>query len=453
MPYIPHSRGETKEMLKVVGVSSLQELFGTIPEKIRLKEDLKLPSGLSEYELEKKIKQIASRNKPLTGFISFTGAGCYNHFVPSAVKHIFSRSEFYTAYTPYQPEASQGTLKAIFEYQTFICNLTGMDATCASMYEGASSLAESILMSYRIKPKPKVFLPANLHPEYAETVYTYLENLDFLEVIRIPYSHDGKIDLDFLKREVDDNTSCVIAGWPNFFGIIEDLESISKICKDKDCVFIVSCNPMMLSVLEAPAQFGADIVCGDGAVLGQGLFLGGFTFGFLATLNEHLRKMPGRIVGKTLDADGREGFVLTLQAREQHIRRHKATSNICSNQCLNAIACAAYLSLLGEEGFKKAGLSSTNLAHYLYEKLKEIEGLEFPFNGDFFNEFLVRLPQEAKKVHARLKKKKKILAGVPVENFYPEIKNCLLLATTELNTKEEIDSLAESLKEVLDEKV
>jgi len=448
MPYIPHTPEDIQHMLTTIGVNSPEELFNAIPDSIRLKEDLKLPQGLSEYEVFSKVKQIATKNNSLNNFISFLGAGCYNHFVPIAVKHIITRSEFYTAYTPYQPEASQGTLQAIFEYQTFICLLTGIDVTCASLYEGASSLAEAILMAYRIRSRPKILLPANLHPEYKQTIYTYLENLEFLQIIEIPYTEEGTINLDILKKEIDSDTCSVIVSLPNFFGIIEDLNTVSKICKDNSSIFIVSCNPIALSIFKPPAEFGADIVCGDGQVLGQGLFLGGFTFGFLATRTQYVRKMPGRIVGETTDKKGKKGFVLTLQAREQHIRRQKATSNICSNQSLNVIACATYLSLLGPEGFKKIGLLSTNAAHFLYEKLHGIKGLKFPFTGNFFNEFAITLPYNVNEICSKLREKK-ILAGVPIEKFFPQLKNTLLVATTELTSRRDIEYFVSSLNEVL----
>ncbi|OQX86649.1 MAG: glycine dehydrogenase (aminomethyl-transferring) [Candidatus Omnitrophica bacterium 4484_70.2] len=449
MPFCPHTPQETEEMLKVLGLKSLDELFLNIPSCLLLKEDLKIDSGKTETELKEILKRIAKKNTPLSEFDSFLGGGCYQHFVPSALSSLLNRCEFYTSYTPYQAEASQGTLQAIYEYQTFICLLTGMDVTCASLYDGASSLAEAVLMSYRINPRPKIFLASNLNPAYKEVVYTYTQGMDFIEIKEIPFNREGRIDLDALSSMIDDQSCSVAVGYPNFFGVIEELDRIKEILSKKNILMIICCNPLSLAVLKSPGELGADLVCGDGQVLGQGLNFGGPTFGFLATRKEFVRKIPGRLVGRTKDRDGKQGFVLTLQAREQHIRREKATSNICSNQSLNAIACAIFLSLVGPQGLKEMAYYSLNNAHYLKERLSKIDNISFPFSGDFFNEFVISI--ENKSIDEVLERclDKKILAGVPLKNWWSGLDRCLLVSCTELNTYKQIDKFAEVLDEIL----
>jgi glycine dehydrogenase subunit 1 len=446
MPYILNTEKDIQEMLKTIGLSSLEGLYAHLPSQIRLKEPLKLPQGLSEQEVKKTIEALAGKNTPLDKLNSFLGAGCYNHYIPSALKFIISRSEFNTAYTPYQAECSQGSLQAIYEYQSYICLLTGMEVSNASLFDGASSLAEAVLMALRITQRKNVIISSTIHPEYKKTLKTYLSGFNF-KIREIGFDKNGFVNKEDLGKIIDEDTACFAFQSPNFFGLVEDAHSLSSLIKEKGAMSILVTNPLALAILKEPLQTGIDIVCGDGQVLGGDLSLGGPSFGFLATKQEFLRQMPGRIVGKTQDREGKTAYCLTLQAREQHIRREKATSNICSNQSLNAIAAALYLSLLGKEGISQAALYSLNLSHYLYERLGEIEGINFPFSARFFNEFVWEL-DGAKKIMRKLYKKK-IIAGFYLGDFYPQMKNYILSCCTEKKSKEDIDSFIESLKDIL----
>lgn len=446
MPYIANTPVQIEEMLKTLGFSSPEELFSNLPSSIKINGKVSIPSGLSEAEVRKVIKAIAKKNKPLSEFNSFLGAGVYYHYLPSALKYLFSRPEFYTAYTPYQPECSQGSLQAIFEYQTYICLLTGMDITNASFYDGASAVAEAVLMSLRIGKKKKILVSRTMHPEYQQTIKTYLRRFGFL-IREIPSDNQGFLDLDILKQELDDKVVSLSIQSPNFFGLIEDIEEISKLLRERGILFIQVTNPVSLALLKEPSKLGVDIVCGDGQPLGGTLSLGGPGFGFLATKKDFLRQLPGRIVGKTKDREGKDGFCLTLQTREQHIRREKATSNICSNHSLNTIGAAIYLSLLGKEGLKKVALYSLNLTRYLHRRMKEIDAIKVPFSERFFNEFVWRIDNAdriIKKLH-----KKNIIAGFALKRFYPEFRNHILSCCTEIKTKEEIDVFIRVLKGII----
>ncbi len=451
MPYIPHTPKETQEMLRSIGLDSLEELFSSIPQNIVLSQPPSIGKGLDEQDTFRILKQASQKNVSLEKVLSFLGAGVYEHFIPASLKHIISRSEFYTAYTPYQAEASQGTLQALFEYQSFICALTGMDVTCASLYEGASSLAEAVLLAYRVNPKRKVFLPSNIHPHYIETVRTYLENLDFMDIVEVPFDKSGRTDIDFLEKYLDSDSCCLVFGYPNFFGVIEDIKPLVDVAQKNQVLTISVCNPLSLSILEPPGHKGVDICCGDGQSLGQDMHLGGNTFGFLSAKGRFLRKMPGRIIGKTKDSEGNQGFVLTLQAREQHIRREKATSNICSNQTLNALAACVYLALLGKEGFLKVGLMSLNHAHYLKEKLLEIDNIQDVFGRDFFNEFVIRITGKPLDLVWERLLERGIVAGLKLKEFYPQLSDCLLICATETKTKEDLDRFVNAFEEVLNE--
>lgn len=446
MPYILNTGKDIKEMLEVIGVSSMEELYAQLPLKIKLNKLLNLPQGLSEQQVRKAIEELAKKNITNYKFNSFLGAGCYDHYIPAALKPIISRAEFLTAYTPYQAESSQGILQAIYEYQTYICLLTGMDASNASLFDGASSLAESSLMALRLTQRKKILVSLATHPEYRHTLKTYLSGRDF-EIEEIGFDKNGLVDFNSLKTFVDNNTAGFAFQNPNFFGNIENVEEICSISKEKGVMPILVNSPMSLALLKEPANQGVDIVCGDGQVLGGNLNFGGPSFGFLATKNAFLRQLPGRIVGKTVDREGKDAYCLTLQAREQHIRREKATSNICSNQSLNAIAAAIYLSLMGKEGLRGAALYSLNLTHYLYGRLKEIGMIKFPFLSPFFNEFIWQV-DNANKIINKLYKKN-IIAGVCLERFYPQLKNCILSCCTEKKTKEEIDNFVDTLTEIL----
>jgi len=420
MPYILNTPSQIKEMLEVVGLHSLEELFSHLPPSLRIRGELSLPSGLSEEELIRVVKRLAKKNKPLSKFNSFLGGGIYPHYIPSPLNHLIGRAEFYTAYTPYQAEASQGSLQAIFEYQTYICLLTGMEVSNASLYDGATSLAEAVLMSLRIKRRSKVLICESIHPEYRAVLHTYLKGSDFL-VEEIKFNRDGFLDLDTLKEKIDDRVACVCIQSPNFFGLIEDLETINEIVKKKGILVILVTNPVSLAILKEPAKLGADIVCGEGQVLGRACAWGGETFGWLATKRDYLR--------------------------EQHIRREKATSNICSNHSLNAIAGAIYLSLLGKEGLKKVALYSLNLAYYLYRCLEDIKEIKLVFPSPFFNEFVWQVNNSYQVWEALYSKS--IIPGLMLEKFYPQLKDCILTSCTEIKTKEEIDDFVMCLKEVV----
>jgi len=446
MAYISNTEKQKKEMLAVLGLSTVDSLFASIPASIRLKKPLNIKGSLSEPELIRELEQIASKNNSIDKINSFLGAGCYEHFVPSAVRYITSRTEFYTAYTPYQPEASQGTLQAIYEYQTYICLLTGMDITCASLYDGASSCAEAVLMAHRVNGRNKIFIASNLHPEYKRVIYTYSCGFD-LDIKEIPCNAEFLLNLDFISRNLDEHTSSILIQNPNFFGGLEEVEKITQIAHQKGALVINSVYPMSLGILKTPGEMDVDIVVGDGQSLGNGMNFGGPSFGFLACKKEFARKMPGRIVGRTVDKDNKEGFVLTLQAREQHIRREKATSNICSNQSLNALAACVYFASVGPIGFKKISQACCDNAHYLYEKLSSIKDLVFPLRGIFFNEFLIKLPMDAKELLAELEKHK-IIGGLNVTKFFPEINHAILVSCTELKTQAQIEDYSDKMSKI-----
>ncbi|OPX28628.1 MAG: glycine dehydrogenase (aminomethyl-transferring) [Candidatus Omnitrophica bacterium 4484_171] len=448
MPYILNTPAQIKEILKELGLSSEEELFSQIPESIKIKEELFLPGGMSEKEVSSAVRRIGKQNRNLNEFNSFLGAGLYDHYIPSALKHIINRSEFYTAYTPYQPECSQGVLQAIYEYQSFICLLTGMDVTNASMYDGATSLAESVLMSLRITKKNRILIAKNVHPEYRDVLRTYIKYLDY-KLIEVPYNKNGLLDTASLKELLDSDTASVVIQNPNFFGLIEDIPEIKSILKDINIKLIVVLNPLSLAILKKPSEYGADIVCADGQPLGGDMSFGGPTFGIIATKKEYVRQLPGRIVGRTKDLEGKDAFCLTLQAREQHIRRQNATSNICSNQSLNAIAAAVYLSLMGKDGLHKAAIYSLNNAHYLYNEMRKIKGVTLPFSNIFFNEFVWHI--DSAKDAAEKLAKEGILAGVELHKFYPELSGCILSCCTEKKTKQDIDNFITALKNIAHE--
>lgn len=350
-PYLPHTEEDIMLMLGSIGVRSLNELFSDIPDSLKLKSELNLPLSASELEVRKELSNLSRKNSNLDDFVSFLGAGAYDHYIPSAVAHIISRSEFYTSYTPYQAEISQGILQVFFEYQTMICELTRMDISNASMYDGATALTEAVLMTSNISSRRQVLLPDNLHPEYKEVVKTYTKNLSLMcKEIR---SDNGVINLAHLQELCTDETLCVVIQQPNFFGCIENLREIEKIIHKSGAYFIVSVDPVSLGILVAPGECNADIVTGEGQSLGNNINFGGPYLGFFAVKNDFIRRIPGRIVGETTDKEGKRAFTLTLQTREQHIRREKATSNICSNEALCALASTVYLAILGKRGIKE----------------------------------------------------------------------------------------------------
>jgi len=427
-------------MLGTIGVASIDALFADIPAPLLLKKPPRLGPALSEPELVRHITALARKNKRITA--SFLGAGCYHHFIPATVDAVISRSEFYTSYTPYQPEVSQGNLQAIFEYQSMLCELTGMDTVNASVYDGATALAESALMSVRINNKTKVVLSKTVHPQYREVVHTYCSaaGLSVQEVRTV----NGCTDPAALDKLVDADTACVLVQSPNFFGLVEDLAAVSALAHTHGALCVVCVvEPTALGLLKPPGAFAVDITAAEGQSLGNAQNFGGPHLGIMGCKSEYVRRLPGRLVGMTRDSKDRRGFVLTLQAREQHIRRQAATSNICSNQALCALAAAVYLATLGYKGLRRVAELSASHAAYLYERLVELPGFEEVFPSPFYNEFVVRCP-DAPAVNKKLAGAG-ILGGLMLENYYPELKNCLLFCVTEMNTRQDIDTLLEVL--------
>ncbi len=444
MRFVVNTEKERREMMDSIGIESIQDLFKDIDEKIVLRRPLKLQLPLSEQELMDEFAKISRKNADVESYRCFLGAGAYNHFIPSIVPHLIGRSEFYTSYTPYQAEISQGLLQAIFEFQTLICQLTGMDVCNASLYDGASALAEAAIMATNVSRKREVIASSTIHPEYREVVKTYVEGRG-LEYRELGW-HDGITSMVELEREVSEKTAAVLVQNPNFFGNLEELEDIGKVAHEKKALFVVCVvEPTSLGLLRAPGELGADIVVGEGQSLGNSISFGGPYLGILATRQEFLLKVPGRLVGMTTDTKGRRGFVMTLQAREQHVRREKATSNICSNQALNALAATVYLAALGRNGFRKLSQLNAQKARYLHARISELNGFETRFKKPFYNEFVVRCPIDPSKINRELAKNH-IIGGLPLKRFYRELEDCWLLCTTERNTRSDIECLIEVLK-------
>ncbi len=439
--YLPMTEADQKEMLDTIGVSSVQELFNDIPESVQFKGDYKIKQAKSEPALLKELTRLANKNADLKTNSSFLGAGVYDHYMPVIVDHVLSRSEFYTAYTPYQPEISQGELQAIFEFQTMICELTGMDVANSSMYDGGTALAEAAMLSTGQTRRKKVLVSSAVHPESKEVVKTYAKG-QYIEVIEIP-QQDGVTDLAALQAMIDADTAAVIVQYPNFFGRIEPMAELEEIVHGQKAMFVVSSNPLALGALTPPGKFGADIVVGDAQVFGIPSAFGGPHCGYFAVTSKLMRKVPGRLVGQTTDDQGRRGFVLTLQAREQHIRRDKATSNICSNQALNALAASVAMTALGRKGVKEMALQNIQKAHYAKNALKE-KGLEIVFEGPSFNEFVVKVSKPVKEINQALLQKG-IIGGYDLGRDYPDLRHHMLVAVTELRTKEEIDTFAQEM--------
>jgi len=444
IPYIPNTEEDQKEMLKEIGAESIEALFCAIPQNLRLKTDLNLPSSLSEMELVKKMRELSEKNAHLDEYVSFLGAGSYDHFIPALVDHLSGRSEFYTSYTPYQAEASQGILQATYEYQSLICQLFQMDVCNASLYEGATALAEAVILAHKINHRKKVLVVKSVHPESRQVLTTYIEKTLGLSVIEIDYQN-GVTDLTKLEEKISKDTSCVIVQNPNFFGCLEKVKKIEEITHQAGSLYIVSVDPISLGLLIAPGEYKADIAVGEGQVLGNELNFGGPYLGIFTCKREFLRKIPGRIVGETTDKEGRRGFVLTLQTREQHIRRERATSNICTNQALNALRSAIYLSTLGEKGLAKVAEFCLQKAHYAARRIYQIPGFEPTFTSPFFKEFAVRCPIPPNKIN-KLLWDNKILGGFELRRLYPQLENSLLFCVTERRTKGDIDRLIRLLE-------
>ncbi len=431
-------------MFASLGIADFDELFTGIPKDLRC-DELDIPEGLSEMEMMQHIRKIARKNS--INLVNFCGAGFYDHYIPAAVNALSSRGEFYTAYTPYQPEASQGTLRAAFEYQTAICRLTGMEVANASLFDGGTALFEGIMMALRHTRRNKVLVDEGVNPIYRAMLRCYTQNLS-VDYQEIPLSKNGVADRLAYQSALDETVGAVVLQNPNFFGCLDNLGQLIDRIHEVKALAIMSVYPMALSHVETPGAMGADIVTGEGQSLGLPLNFGGPYLGFMATRKELVRKMPGRIVGETVDAQGRRGYVLTLQAREQHIRREKATSNICSNVQLCALRAIIYLSLVGREGFLEVGRDCMDRASYAWHKITKIPGVEPAFNRRFFNEFAVRLPRDASDVVSALVDQG-IAAGFPVGRYYKGMENILLLAFTEKRTKEEIDIMVAKLESAL----
>ncbi|MBC8591548.1 aminomethyl-transferring glycine dehydrogenase subunit GcvPA [Lachnospiraceae bacterium NSJ-29] len=443
-PYIPHTPEDEREMLDAIGLKSSSELFSDIPEDVALNRDLNLKPSMSELEVKSYLNNLAAKNCSTSKMTCFLGAGAYDHYIPSIIDHIISRSEFYTSYTPYQPEISQGTLQYLFEYQTLICNLTGMDVANASLYDGGTAIAEAALMAASVARKDEIIISKTVNPQARRILKTYAHNQGF--TIKEVEMKDGITDLEELESMVSDDTGAVIVQSPNFFGIIEDLEATSQIThKAKKAAVIASVDPISLGILKKPADLGVDIVVGEGQGMGIPLSFGGPYLGFIAVKKNYMRKLPGRIVGQTEDVDGKRSFVLTLTAREQHIRREKATSNICSNQGLNTLAATVYMVTLGKEGLREVALQSTKKAHYAFEKLIESGKYKPVFDKPFFKEFAIKSDIDADKIIADLRKED-IIGGYHLGIDYPQLNNSILYAVTEKRTKEEIDKLSSVLE-------
>ena len=447
MKFIPNSEIKNK-MLKELKLKSIDDLFSDIPKEIKINK-LDIPKGLSQQETEKKLQKIASKNKSYNDMLTFLGGGIKPHYTPAVVKSITSRSEFFTSYTPYQPEASQGFLQAMFEYQSMIAELTGTDVANCSLYDGVTALSEAALMCSRITKRNKFVMPHNISWDKKCVLKNYAKGPG-LKIKEIPYDDkSGKIRLKEFKKAVDSNTAGVYIENPNFFGIFEDdVEEINKICKETGTLFVAGVDPLSLGIIRSPGQYGADIVIGEGRCLGNPMDYGGSSLGIFSCKKDFLRQMPGRIIGLTKDADGKRAFCMTFQTREQHIRRARATSNICTNEGLCALAAAVYLSWLGSNNLSKLAKTNLEKGKTLAEKLASVNGFELRFTGSFFNEFVVKCPIDANKINKRLLQEN-IQGGFVLNENYPELKDCMLLGITEIHSDEDINHFVSILREVL----
>ena len=442
MTYIPHTDSDRQAMLAEIGVPSLEALFEDVPAHARFPE-LNLPPALSEMEARWELEMLAEANFTTADGPCFLGAGAYRHFVPAVVDAVLRRGEFYTAYTPYQPEVSQGTLQAIFEYQTMICDLTGMEVSNASHYDGATATAEAVITAINVhrRKRCKVVVSPWVHPEYRAVVRTYTQGMGLAVV---GDENGGSAGLtDYLDRD----TACLIVQYPDFLGRIEDLSNLAKAAHAVGALLIVVTDPIALGLLKPPGEFGADIVVGEGQGMGAGLNFGGPYLGFFAIRKKYVRKMSGRLVGQTVDAEGKRGFVLTLSTREQHIRREKATSNICTNQGLVALAAAGYMAALGRTGLRRVAELCYHKAHYAQQRIAEINGFFALDDKPFFKEFAVRCPRPVAEINEYLLNEWGIIGGYDLGRDYPHLKDCALLCVTEMNSREEIDALVEALGE------
>lgn len=443
MSYIPHTNEDIREMLDFLGYDSVDKLFRDIPAKARFKKERLLTEGLSEAEVIKKMKELAGRNKTADDYVCFMGGGSYDRFIPSAVDQVLNRPEFYTAYTPYQPEVSQGTLQHIYEFQTMIARLYGMEVSNASMYDGASALAEAAIMAMHVTRRKKVLVSRTVNPYWVRVMESYLYGFDS-EIVYID-EKQGETDYNALDRDYSD-IAAVIVQYPNAMGVVEDLEKVKASISDKKTMFVVMADPVACALLKKPGSFDADIVVGEGQQLGIPMSFGGPYLGLFTFKKKYIRQAPGRIIGMTQDNNGEKGFVMTYQTREQHIRREKATSNICTNQGLMTVAAAVYMSLLGKKGMRDVAFQSHVKARYLYEKLTALNGVSGAYpERPYFNEFTVKVDGDVKELKHRLKKKK-FLAGIVLEHQYSGKKGELLIAVTEKRTVKEMDAFVKEFE-------
>jgi len=445
MRFLPHTDADIRSLLRAVGVAEVADLFTEIPAELRARAAVRLPPGASEPEVRGRLERLAGRNAAAAQ-PCFAGAGAYPHFVPAVVDQILQRAEFYSAYTPYQPEVSQGTLQAIFEFQSLVAMLLGMEVANASMYDGASAMAEAVLMAWRINAKrPRVLLSRALHPQYREVVRTYTTGAGAIELVEIPVAADGRTDAERLAAQLTDQVAAVVVGHPNFFGIVEDLEHIGTLAHARGALLVTATSePIALGLLKPPGSYGADIAVAEGQSLGIPMSYGGPGVGLFATRTSYVRMMPGRLVGEAVDGAGRRGYVLTLATREQHIRREKATSNICTNHGLMALAVTVYLSTVGKAGLRELAVANTANAHRVAGRLTASGRWCLPFSAPFFNEFVLHGTHAAAAWETA--RSRGVLAGVPLRRWYPELADGLLVCATETHDAAAVDRLVEALE-------
>jgi len=448
--YIPVTQDDRRAMLEAIGVSSVEDLFAQIPNDCRLKRQLDLPQAMSEPELISHLTELAARNKNIDQMPCFLGAGAYDHFIPAIVEDVARKSELYTAYTPYQAEISQGILQVIYEFQTLICELTAMDISNASVYDGATALSEAVLMAVHTSGCSRIVLAGAVNPQYVQTVRTYVGGLD-ITVEQVPWtSSSGQVDLEALRAALRERAACVVVQHPNFFGLLEPMDEISTISHAADAQVIASVDPISLGLLKPPGAFGVDIAVGEAQGLGNALSFGGPYVGFLACTEQYMRRIPGRVVGEAYDANGQRGFVLALQTREQHIRRGRATSNICTNQALCALIAAAYLEAMGKQGLREVAELCLQKAHYCAEQIEQLDGFSLRFSAPFFKEFVVTCPSDPVEINKRLLQRG-IIGGLPLNTLHgpaaQEMTNAMLICVTEQRTREQIERFVKALDE------
>jgi glycine dehydrogenase subunit 1 len=448
MRYIPNTDADRQAMLQTLGLTTIDELFSGIPQALRFVGPLDIPKALSEQDVLRHMRTLASRNANVEDTAAFMGAGAYHHFIPSIVPVLTSRGEFMTAYTPYQPEMAQGTLQAVYEYQTLICQLTDMEVANASLYDGSTGVAEAVLMARRVTQRDDVLLSEAVHPEYRAVLRTYLQNLG-MQVHEIAVDEAGQTPLSRVQGALSPRTACVVVQSPNFFGVIEDLTGFAETLHEAQALLVQAvAEPVALGLLKPPGAWGADIVVGEGQAFGNALSYGGPYLGFFATRDRYVRQMPGRLVGETVDTEGRRGYVLTLSTREQHIRREKATSNICTNEGLCALAATIHLCTLGKVGLRRLAELNLHRATYARQQLAEIPGCRVPFTGPTFNEFVLETSTPADDLIRQLSAQR-LIPGIDLGRFYPERSHQLLMCVTEMNSREDIDRLVSALSGVV----